>query len=162
VAAWQCDFVLVPVTALPRRSADVMVGEVTVADWDIDWWAASQPPADFETLIARLLRDEPSWSSDLRTWGTRDGTRVDVWREGGRVECILVRVDVRELEPDALRHLVALAVHCHAAFLRYDGVLVAADETALASAIATSAAARFVADPHAQLRRIALGGFEDA
>jgi hypothetical protein len=158
VAAWQCDFVLVPASALPAPSAATAPVDLVAAEW----WSDAQPPRDFETHIGAILSERSSWSPDLRTWGTEDGTRIDVWREGRRVDSIRVRVDLREPDPDVLRQIVALAAHCSAAFLRSDGLFVPASDDAITSAIATSAAARFVDDSDAFFRRIRLGGPEDA
>jgi hypothetical protein len=157
MAAWQCDFVLVPAGALPSPSAATAPVDLVAAEW----WVDVQPPRDFEMHIAAILTERPAWSPDLRTWGPETGTRIDVWREGRRVESIRLRVDLRESDPAILRQIVALATHCSAAFLRSDGLFVPANDDALTSAIATSAAARFVDDSEAFFRRIELGGPED-
>jgi hypothetical protein len=154
VAAWQCDFLLVP--ASNAGPSDFAAGDVYA-----EWWTAVQPPKGFEAHIAKILPEGRSWSPDLTTWGIEDGTRVDVWREGQRVDSIRVRIDARALDTEVLRDLVALAVYCDAAFLRHDGLFVPATDAAFLSAIGTSAAARFVDDSGAFLRRIALGGPED-
>jgi hypothetical protein len=126
-----------------------------------DWWAATQPPADFETKISEFLAERTPWSPDLRTWGAEDGNRIDVWREGRRVDSIRIRIDMREPSVDMVRHLTAMAAYCDAAFLRHDGLFVPASDDALASAAMTSAAARFVEDADTFLRRIRLGGPQD-
>jgi hypothetical protein len=158
VAAWQCDFVLVPAIAPATASAATAPIDLVAADW----WAAAQPPADFESHITNFLPERTSWSPDLRTWGAEDGTRIDVWREGRRVDSIRIRVDTREVSAETVRHLTALAAHCDAAFLRHDGLFVPNSAEALTSAIGTSAAARFVEDADTFYRRIRLGGPQDA
>ncbi len=126
-----------------------------------DWWAGIQPPGDFEARIAEFLPERASWTPDLRTWGAEEGTRVDVWREGRRIDSIRIRIDTREPPAEVVRHLTALAAYCDAAFLRHDGLFVPPTADALASAIGTSAAARFVEDAETFLRRIRLGGPQD-
>lgn len=157
MATWQCDFVLVPASAPTSASAATAPVDLVAADW----WAATQPPDDFETHIAAFLPERPSWTPDLRTWGTEDGTRVDVWREGRRVDSIRIRIDTREAREETVQHLTALASHCDAAFLRHDGLFVPASTGALEAAIGSSAAARFVEDAETFLRRIRLGGPQD-
>ena len=56
---------------------------------------------------------------------------------------------------------MALARHADACLVRADGLVVPADAAALGEALATSAAARFVADPEAYRRRVRLGGPAD-
>jgi hypothetical protein len=157
VATWQCDFVLVPASAPTSASAATAPVDLVAADW----WATVQPPAEFEAHIASFLSERPGWSPDLRTWGAEDGTRIDVWREGRRVDSIRIRIDTREPQAEVVRHLIALATYCDAAFLRHDGLFVPPSPDALASAIGTSAAARFVEDADNFLRRIRLGGPQD-
>lgn len=157
MAVWQCDFVLVPVRALTHARSDAPAGDLLA----IDWWAESQPPADLESRIGRVLPERESWTPDLRTWGVEDGTRIDVWREGDRIDSIRVRIDARQIDLQSLREIVGLARHSDAAFLRHDGLFVPATNEALTSAIDTSAAARFVDDPDAFIRRIALGDARD-
>lgn len=127
----------------------------------VDWWATTQPPEDFEKRIASFLPAGVTWSPDLRTWGAQDGTRIDVWREGPRVDSIRIRVDARELRQDWLHGIVGLAVYCGSVFLRHDGLFVPANDDALTSAVDTSAAARFVTDPGAFFQRIRLGDAKD-
>jgi hypothetical protein len=157
MAAWQCDFVLVPAHAASDMPPTTMPENLQA----VDWWASSQPPEDFEKRIASFLPAGVTWSPDLRTWGVHDGTRIDVWREAGKVDSIRIRVDAREIEIAALREIVALAVYCDSAFLRHDGLFVPANDDALTAAIDTSAAARFVSDPGAFFRRIRVGDERD-
>lgn len=158
VAVWQCDFALVPASALTHARSDAPAGDLLA----IDWWAESQPPADLESRVGAFLPERESWSPpDLRTWGIEDGTCIDVWREGNRVDSIRVRIDARQIDLQSLREIVGLARYCDAAFLRHDGLFVPATDETLTSAIDTSAAARFVDDPEAFIRRIALGDARD-
>ena len=157
MSAWQCDFVLVPASALSTEPLSQSPDDLLAADW----WATCQPPADFESRIPDALAERESWSPDLRTYGVEDGTRIDVWREANRIDSIRVRIDARQIELDSLREIVRLAVYCDAAFLRHDGLFIPADDQALTSAVDTSAAARFVNDPSAFIRRIALGDERD-
>lgn len=157
MAAWQCDFALVPASALMDAPSATSPDDLLA----IEWWAESEPPADFESRVASFLPEGESWSPDLRTWGVEDGTRIDVWRDANRVDSIRVRIDARQIDLQSLREIVSLALHSNAAFLRYDGLFVPATNEALTSAIDTSAAARFVDDPDAFMRRIALGDARD-
>ncbi len=51
MAAWQCDFALVPVSALTTAPAATSPEDLLA----IDWWAESAPPADFESRVASFL-----------------------------------------------------------------------------------------------------------
>jgi hypothetical protein len=161
VAAWQCDFHLVPRRELhePGRPAPEAIAAARARD--TRWWRRVDPPPDLLALAAAAAPPAPSWSDRLRTFGREDGHRIDVWVEGARTVSVLVRFDLRLRDRRFLDAVVALARRADACLVRADGLVVPADAAALGEALATSAAARFVADPEAYRRRVRLGGPAD-
>jgi hypothetical protein len=174
MATWQCDFLLAPSAELGGRTGPVLEPIVELlpgplSRWlpgqqvrDTLWWRRVRPPADLLARAAAAAPPAPSWSTGLTTFGREDGNRIDVWREGDRVTSVLVRVDLRHPDRHFLGAVVDLARAADAVLLRLDGLVVPALLATLEEAVATSAAARFVADPEAYLRRVRLGGPADA
>ena len=161
MAAWQCDFHLVPRRELhePGRAAPEAIAAARARD--TRWWRRVDLPPDLLALAAAAAPPAPSWSDRLRTFGREDGHRIDVWAEGARTVSVLVRFDLRLRDRRFLDAVVALARRADACLVRADGLVVPADAAALGEALATSAAARFVADPEAYRRRVRLGGPAD-
>jgi hypothetical protein len=138
MAAWQADFEL--------RPEDAAL------------------PADFRERLDALLPRARSWRPDLEIWGEESGNRIDVWpatdRSGGEA---ILRVDMR-----AYDHAWATRVFGEVLALGRalwpvwsDGPTIG-DPGELALALRGSPAFRFVEDPDAFLRRVSLGGHEDA
>jgi len=161
VAAWQCDFHLVPRRELhePGRPAPEAIAAARARD--TRWWRRVDPPPDLLALASAAAPPAPSWSDRLRTFAREDGHRIDDWADGARAVSVLVRFDLRLRDRRFLDAVVALARRADACLVRADGLVVPADAAALGEALATSAAARFVADPEAYRRRVRLGGPAD-
>jgi hypothetical protein len=146
MAAWQVEFSIVPrrtLAALP------LAGQPVPAD--AGGWTAERPPADYQRQLAGVAPPAASSSSDVQTWGTEDGNRVDVWSVDGRVTKITARVDVRRLDSKfgaMLLHFVRIA---NAVLVRRDGLVVEPLVGAYAGALRSSAAWQFASDPAASI-----------
>ena len=150
MAAWQFDLEIVP-----RGLATVPIQEP---------WADLEPPPNWEELVAGVLSPGRSWDPvHLRTWGTEDEHRLDVWVEDGRLRSILARIDARQSDCDSICLRIAqLAQALGGTFRTPAGLIVEPSSGSLAEALEGSAAARFVRDPDLFFRRLRLGGHEDA
>ena len=150
MATWQFDLEMVP-----QGLAAIPIDEP---------WADVEPPPDWEALVANVLPAATSWDPvHLRTWGTDDGHRLDVWVDDGRLRSILVRIDARQRDCDSICSRIAHLAHSLRALFRTStGLIVEPSLTALADALEGSAAKRFVRDPELFFRRLRLGGYEDA
>ena len=134
MAAWQADFTLDPdMRALP---------------------------AGFREHLDRLLPRGRPWSERQEAWGEEDGTRIDVWHDPRGATEVVLRIDLRRLDPAWLEGVLG--------FARYAGRRVQTGEGRVVSDLGEftlvlrgSPAWRFVQDPQAYLRRIRLGGHED-
>jgi len=144
MAVWQVEFALVP-----RRW---LAGHRQVAPpevMDTDWWNPDRLPAGYSQQIAAIAPPETSRSADLQTWGHPDGNRVDVWSRNGKPTRMTARVDVRRLDTRFGAMLLQFARVADAVLVRRDGLVVEPDVGAFGSALRTSEAWRYAADPAA-------------
>src|SRR6185436_9865817 len=88
-----------------------------------------------------------SSSTELATWGTEDGNRVDVWSAGGRVSRVTARVDVRRLDSRFGAALIVFVRSVNGVLVRSDGLLVEPTIKDFAGAIRGSLAWRHASDP---------------
>ena len=165
MAVWQFDVILVPHAALAARLDEFAsvepIGWLTDTERAQPWWTDRQPvPGVFSALDALLARSTES--ADRIQWGTDDGNRVDVLLESGKIEEILVRIDLREPDTPFIDGITELAANLGCDFVTTDGSFGEADGPTLAMLIRNSRALRFVRDPMTFLRRVAAGGYEDA
>jgi hypothetical protein len=165
LAVWQFDSILVPHEALAERFGhDALtkpIGWLPEAERDHDWWADRQPPPGYlDGLDALLPRYDET--VDCIRWGVEDGDRVDALLEEGRLEELLVRIDLRDPNQDFIAGITKFAAALRCDVLTLDGSVGEADAPTLATLIQASRAMRFVQDPVAFLRRVAIGGYEDA
>jgi hypothetical protein len=134
VAVWQATFQLIPTRGFP-------VGYHALLD-----------------AIAPRIR---SWSRDIEWWGSEDGDRIDLLLQGGFPTEGLVRVDLRDPDPDFIDDVLRFAA---SAGLRlrdeYDREIEPALEEFMV-ALRASAAARFVEDPIRYMDRLRDEGRED-
>jgi hypothetical protein len=150
MAAWQVDFSIVPRRALVAAQ---LAGQPVKAD--AHWWTGDGPPPNYQGQLAGVASRAASRSSDLQTWGTEDGNRVDVWSVDGRVTTITARVDVRRLDSKFGAMLLHFARIANAVLVRRDGLIVEPLVGAFAAALRSSEAWQFANDPAAHLARYA-------
>jgi hypothetical protein len=143
MAVWQVNFHVVPRRALPATSQALARA---VAD-DTDWWATATFPPDYAARLAAVAPVARSSTDELETWGSEDGNRVDVWSDGGRVQRVMVRVDVRRLDSKFGAALIHFVRSAGAVLVRADGLLVEPIINAYAGALRGSDAWRFASDP---------------
>jgi hypothetical protein len=148
MAAWQVDFFIIPRRALPSP------GPVDRSKLDgTPWWAAYALPADYQKRLSAVASVVPSQRADLQTWGSQDGSRIDVWSEGGRVSAVTARVDVRRLDSKFGAALLQFVRTADAVLVRSDGLVVEPQIAAYAAALRSSDAWRFASDPATYLER---------
>lgn len=134
-----------------------------MATWQADFELLPPPagmPETFRAHLARLLPPGRSWHEELEVWGSDDGHRLDVWRGG--VDGISARIDIRAADVQFLERFleVVRALGCELRNESDQPVAPVLGEFALA--LRGSPAFRFVQDPELYLRRLQLGGLEDA
>jgi hypothetical protein len=151
MATWQFDLHLVPRQRPPALD---------------EAWKTVQPTVGWAETLADRLPPTASWSTDLRVYGSEDGHRVDIWMEGPRIASIFVRIDAREPIEELAGFCAWLTSWAHSLgdteFATAAGLIVPATASSLGEALNGSAAIRFVNDPAAFLRRVQIGGADDA
>ena len=119
-------------------------------------------PDDYREHLDRLLPRGKTWANEQEAWGEEDANRIDVWHDPRSAAEVRCRIDLRRLDPDWLAKLCAFVQHTARHFQTPDGRVIEPNVGDLSLALRGSPAWRFVADPDAYLRRIKLGGVEDA
>ncbi len=135
MATWQADFKLV----FPRSLA-----------------------RDHRQQLSAILSPGKSWSPDLETWGVEDGHRIDIWHRNGEPQEGNMRLDLRSPDP-ALFDRILSWVRGNGVELHDEaGRTVEPNIGELSLALRGSKAFRFVENPDMYLRRLKLGGLDDA
>lgn len=147
MATWQFDLYLLPRAALHARCGAVpsTVDEETFGEGD--WWLDQSLPIDLPSEVTRLLPESQPWMQDMRTWGTEDGDRVDIYYKDGKIVEALVRLDLRQPSRQFIDGLIALAKRLDAILMTYEGRVLEPTTEQLIESLKSSSAARFVADP---------------
>jgi hypothetical protein len=144
MATWQYDIQLVPRSAVSAPEA------IGAEGWNQEHSAASvRVVAD----LAKLLPEMRSWHESMRTWGTEDGDRIDIWFENERVSDVLVRIDVRRVSMDFL-HQILDVVERNDLVIQTEGGAVVPDVGGLLEGIKASDAFRFVQNPGAFMEEL--------
>ena len=147
MATWQYDLELVPRDAADRGESS---------------WGGRAPDGWRDTLGA-VLPPGPTWSDHLLAWGEYEGHRIEASTDHGQLVGLRARLDLRQDDlGGVLTRLAAAARALDACFRTARGERIEPDPKALAEVIQASPATRFVENPSAFLRRVALGGYEDA
>ena len=120
MAAWQVDFYLVPRAAIGAAATALTPGELD----STDWWGVATFPSDYQRRLDAVASRGQSWTAQLETWGREDGNRIDVASEDGRVQSVIVRVDVRRLDSKFGAALIEFVRKLGALLVRRDGLIV--------------------------------------
>jgi len=122
-----------------------------MATWQADFFfvvAANDLPDDYRERFAAVLAVGRSWSAEIEQWGTEESDRIDVMRDLAAPPEVFCRFDLREWKPELYRRFIeclrGIGGHLESAEA---GDTVALELGAFESALRSSSAARFVADP---------------
>jgi hypothetical protein len=135
MATWQADFRLV----FPRSLA-----------------------RDHRKQLSAILPPGKSWSPDLETWGVEDSHRVDIWHRNGQPQEGNLRLDVRSPDPALFERILSWVRGNGVELQDEAGRTVEPNIGELSLALRGSKAFRFVENPALYLRRLKLGGLDDA
>jgi len=115
MAIWQFDLQLMPdpIVADIPSCIEGAIGEDGLDT--ANWWLENQPTVDFINLINKFFSTKDSWFEDVLRWGDEDEVLIEVFFEKGLVECISVRIDVRNLNHRQIKEMmtIAEALNCH-------------------------------------------------
>lgn len=109
MALWQISFLFLP-TSLVTGYDEVPV-EVFERIQDSLATVASDfaLSPEYATTITRLLSPATGWHEDMEYWGDEKSDDLSIWRYGGRLSSIELRLDVRKLDDFLLHGVLALA-----------------------------------------------------
>lgn len=155
MATWQFKIELIP-----RQWAEGSEGEIE-ALYDSEGydststWVQYPPTIDVESLIERIMPKGKSWHSDLHAWGDEERNDIQIWYKGGKLECLVVRLDLRENMDNLLAKIADLAktLDC-LIFVPEFKTIINPTVSELGKAAAQSNAARFVKDPEGFLNKL--------
>lgn len=119
-------------------------------------------PADYLERLDTVAPRLRSSHREMLAWGAEDGSRIEVWHERGSPVDGSLRVDMRDPDPGFV--LGAMEFLRYARFGLEDeaGEWVDPEPAEFSVALRRSRAVRFLADPELYLRRVELGGWQDA
>ena len=145
MALWQASYRLVPL-------------EFSVEEMDPEApWVSADPPEGIVDIAAHTLALPPSplsWAQDARHWGRDDSHDMTAWYEGGQLQSVQARLDLRADDwPEVASRLAAAGLQLGAIFQREDGAQVFPDSADLIEDIRSSEAFAFVQDPIGVLSR---------
>jgi hypothetical protein len=119
------------------------------------------PPSlisEYDALLPRY----PSWSEDILAWGSDDGNRIHLLVEGGRPVESSFRVDCRTSDESFVLSLLALLRQHGMRVQTEQGDIIEPELNLFANVLEGSRAFRFAVNPHLYLRRLRIGGLDDA
>lgn len=147
MALWQYDMHLLPLAEVVSRFGALPERMDRSTFDEYDWWLRYQPFGELIPRLSGCLAERPSWTAEIKTWGSEDGNRVDVVLEQNRIVDIFVRVDVRDVGLDFLHGITTIAKDLGLLVLTPDMRIVEPEVTSVLTLIATSDVAEFVENP---------------
>ncbi len=158
MAIWQFRIDLIPERALHGKFGLVPVALPKELAEDYAWWNNCQPAVPFESALAALLPESPSWSSSMRLWGDERGDTASVcYSDNGSVQWIGFRVDVRDINPPFVEGICEFAKRMGCLLLTGQYHLLSPDIGLVLSEIRHSTAQRYLDNPAAKLRTLKRG-----
>ena len=132
MATWQFTLAVIPRGF--RGNIDQPWQEVNIDEKDINH-------------LTRLFPPSKSWSSNLKIFGIEDGTCISVWSENGKPMSIIVRLDMRTVQPEDIDNILKFVNSIKGVFQDEDGHQIEPEQQTLLVAMKTSRAQLFVKNP---------------
>jgi hypothetical protein len=151
MAIWQYDLRVIPRSGLSQwLSTDVPIMPSQVDNESLeqtDWWKLVKPESVSQVLSTLLPQRPVGWDARTVSWGSEDGHRIDLVRDGGRVEELLVRIDVRSLLDGFLPRLLGALEDLGCLLVTETRRIIEPNAEALWNELRQSSAWRYVEDP---------------
>ena len=154
MAIWQFRLTLVPASEIQCRYAN-MPNVIPPEDAeDFPWWNKTQPHANFEDQIDKILPEIKSWSFGMRIWGDeRSNTATVCYNDdNNKIEWIGFRIDIRAISEEYITAICAVAQDLECIFITGTYHLLVPKVEAVLDAIGHSTAKKYIEDPVATLR----------
>src|SRR5437899_289621 len=116
MATWQHDLRVVPRDEIAGRGFVPGQPIPRIADRK-SWWLGREVSKELDNYLRRSIKPLQSWAIGWTVFGSEDGNRIDVIREGTEVDEIKARLDARVWDVQFAEHLVAVAKLLNAVFL---------------------------------------------
>ena len=153
MAVWQFKVALVPKRWLD--AGGLVAALVTETGWETAIaWAGVRGDA-LKARIGRVLPRGKSWSPALILWGSEERNDIQLFEEGGCVESLNVRFDLREPDMELFKSVFAFAQESELAVVDMMRKRIVPDLDGFVRAAAESEAAHFVLDPGSFLDQVA-------
>ena len=147
MATWQYDCVLVPRASWrnPAINPSCVLPEGSEKYW------TGFPSATLEAALRTIGPPKDTWSASQQLWGQEDGTCALLTIEGGAVEELRLRVDMRTPDIALLRIFFSIARRCDLLVLTDTGEVIEPELAWFLGLAAKSRAGQFSASPQAFL-----------
>jgi hypothetical protein len=143
MAIWQHDLRIIPRDKLAERG--FLYGERLPANADRGgWWSAQEFPPELESQLQAALPRLAPWAPGWDVYGVEDGNRIDILREGAKIEEIKARLDARAPDTGFVESLVTITRFLNGVLLTPDLRVIEPDVYAIQEELAASPATAFV------------------
>ena len=109
------------------------------------WWCGVPEPNPDE--IEKILPSLKSWSEDVKIWGSDRGNRLTFYYEGGALQSVEFRIDLRQEYPvvqEFIQSMISLAKKNAWCFCNEEGVILMPDYASIAEDLNLSDAQHFM------------------
>lgn len=155
MALWQFKVALVPKHWLD--AGGLVSALVTEEGWETAIAWAGVRGDTLKARIDRVLPRGKSWSPALTLWGSEERSDIQLFEEGGHVESLNVRFDLREPDIKLFRSVLELAQDSGLVVVDMVRRRIVPDLDGLVRTAAESEAAHFVLDPVSFLEQVNVG-----
>ncbi len=148
MATWQFNIELIPKKWVEDSNFDVAkLYDEEGHDTSLAW-QDNQPKKNYEEVLSAVLSKGKSWSENLSLWGNEKTNDIQVWHEDNKIDCITVRLDLRENISSILVKVVNATIDLDCMlFIPNQKVIIEPNLTVLEEVAIKSSAAKFVKDP---------------
>jgi hypothetical protein len=154
MATWQFDLHCFPRDLLQRYSSNVSVPIYFDIDDVTEFALETTKTGLIYEAFDELLPRAKSWSKEIDIWGTDEGNRIDVHRQGASITSIFVRIDARHINHTFLMKFLEKCKNFNWLLVTQDKLVLSPSMIKLLEAIKKSHAFAFVSDPEEFLKNL--------
>ncbi len=147
MAAWQCDFELVPELwltttfgSLPSNIPEQMLKAE-------GWWDTQTLSSDYERQLSNFVIQSKSWSKKVEIYGEEDGDCIKVFRENGLLTSVWIRIDLRQFNRSFADGLLSFARSQKCQLVSNGGKVISPQMDDFIKSLKSTRAYRFVINP---------------
>lgn len=119
-----------------------------------NFWSDFERQIELENYLTTIESECSSWSSEIRCWGTTDGSQWSVIYSDKKIEWVTTKIDVRDVLKDFLSKMVTVASKFDLLLLANETYIFEPDEKQLLKYLRDSTAARYLEEPGKTLESI--------